>query len=232
MNSGEAIALVGESGSGKTLTCKAVLRLLNKRQFTVLGGICFAGMELTQLSDRQVRAFCGTQMAIITQNPMAAFDPSQKIGAAMIETLRVHQKVSRAQAQAIALAALEKMGLPRPEALLRSYPYTLSGGMLQRVAIAIALMLEPQLIIADEPTTALDVVSAGTVLDEIARIKSLGIGVLFVTHDLETASKIADRMMVMKDGAIVESGLAEAILTAPKANYTKQLLEARCLAHA
>jgi ABC-type dipeptide/oligopeptide/nickel transport system ATPase component len=140
--------------------------------------------------------------------------------------------MTRTQARATALDALDAMNLPRPGALLGSYPHALSGGMLQRVAIAIALMLQPHLIIADEPTTALDAVSAEVVFDEMTRVKALGIGMLFVTHDLYAAGRIADRVLVIKDGTLVESGMADEMLSAPKAAYTKELLRARYLAHA
>ncbi len=223
---GEALAIIGESGSGKTITCKAIMRLLDRKVFEISGSIRFRGEELLAMHDKSMRRLCGSKLAMIVQNPMSAFNPTVKIGEHIVETVRAHKDIRRKDAYAMGIAALEGMNLPRAGQLMNSYPYTLSGGMLQRVVIALSLMLEPELIIADEPTTALDVQNQKLVLDELERIKGRGIGILLVTHDIGVAARIADRVLVMKDGEAVESGNAFDILHSPREAYTKELLKA------
>lgn len=229
LRQGSALAIIGESGSGKTLTCKAILRLLNTKVFDVSGSIRYKGAELLAMEEKKIRTLCGDKLAMIVQNPMSAFNQTLKIGDQIIETLRVHRKIRKKEAYALGIAALERMNLPHCGQLMNSYPYTLSGGMLQRIVIALSLMLEPEVIIADEATTALDVNNQKLVLDELENIKNRGIGLLLVTHDFGVAARLADHVIVMKDGQVVESGSIYDIYASPKAAYTKELLEASML---
>lgn len=229
LREGAALALVGESGSGKTLTCKAILQLLGTRTFHISGSVFYREAELLSMKEQDIRALCGCRISMIVQNPMSAFDPAVKIGAQIVETIRAHKNMTKKDAYAVGRAALEKMNLPRCSQLMNSYPHTLSGGMLQRIVIALALILEPEIIIADEATTALDVKNQKDVLDEIEKMKKSGIGVLLVTHDFGVAAKLADDVIVMKDGKIVERGTVREIFASPKESYTKALLKASLL---
>lgn len=221
---GKTTVIVGESGSGKTMLIKAVTGILNRENLLVEGHACFGDVDLFALRERARRRYC-SQLAFIMQNPMTAFDPSAKIGRQMA----VGIKASRAEIREKSIKALKMVGLPRAEQLLRSFPHELSGGMLQRVMIAIAIMSEAPLIVADEPTTALDVVSQGLVLDELNILKSDGAGILLVTHDFVVAKKNADYVAVMKDGEIVENGEANTVLNNPQHDYTRALLVASVL---
>ena len=223
-----ALAIVGESGSGKTITCKSIMRLLNPAIFTTCGSIRYGGIDILS-AEEEVRRLRGAKIALIVQNPMTAFDPATQIGAQIVETIQAHQKISKKEACAAGLRALKKMNLQRGELLMRSYPHTLSGGMLQRIVIALALLHEPEVIIADEATTALDVVNQNAILNELAAMKKNGIGILLVTHDFSVAARIADEVMVMREGKIVEQGGVYDIFTAPQKPYTKELIEAGIL---
>ncbi len=229
LRAGRALAVVGESGSGKTMTCKSVMGLLNPQIFRVSGSIRYRETELLALEEKAMRALCGSKIAMIVQNPMTAFDPTAKIGAQVVETLRAHQRISKKDAYALGILALEKMNLPRCRQLMNSYPHTLSGGMLQRIIIALALIHEPEVIIADEATTALDVKNQNMVLEELAKMKGRGIGLLLVTHDFGVAAKLADEVIVMREGEIVERGTIYDIFEAPQETYTRELLKASIL---
>ncbi|MDR0446021.1 MAG: ATP-binding cassette domain-containing protein [Oscillospiraceae bacterium] len=185
LGTGESLALVGNSGSGKTLCVSAILGLLDRRSFRVSGQALLDGRELLTLREREMRAIRGGLIALIPQNPMTAFDPGVRIGAQITETVRAHRPQSAAAARAAADTALAALGLPRE--VTRAYPHTLSGGMLQRIAIAIALILEPRLVIADEATTALDVINSRIVLDELLRLKARGTALLLITHNAREA---------------------------------------------
>lgn len=203
---------------------KAVTGILNRDNLFVEGRAYFGGVDLFTLNEKMRRGYC-SKLALIMQNPMTAFDPSVKIGRQITAGI----KASKADARKKAVQALKAVGLSRAEQLLRAYPHELSGGMLQRVMIAIAMISEAWLIAADEPTTALDVVSQELVLNELNRLKSSGVGILLVTHDFIAARKTADYISVMKNGEIVESGEADTILNNPLHDYTKALLEASVL---
>lgn len=224
-----ALAIVGESGSGKTITCKSIMRLLNPKIFTISGSIRYKGTELLSMEEKTIRKLCGNKIAMILQNPMTAFDPASKIGSQIVETIRAHQKINKYDAYAAGISALEKMNLPRCEQLMNNYPHTLSGGMLQRIMIALSLLHEPDIIIADEATTALDVVNQNMILDELIKMKKTGIGLLIVTHDFGVAAKIADDVIVMREGEIIERGTAYEIFTDPRKSYTKALIESSVL---
>lgn len=218
---GKATVIVGESGSGKTMLLKAIVGILNRKNVEIQGRAYFEGTDLFSLPEKARRGYC-SKLALIMQNPMTAFDPSVKIGRQMVEGIRD----SKPEARKKAAWALEAVGLSPAHPVLQAYPHELSGGMLQRVMIAIAVMGEASLIVADEPTTALDTVNQNLVLDEMNALKRKGVGVLFVTHDFVVAEKIADRIAVMKDGRLVETGKAETILNAPRHDFTKTLIEA------
>lgn len=225
LDAGSSLILLGQSGSGKTLTCKSILGVLGT-SFAPTGEIRFEGQSLLNLPTKMQQSVYGKQIAMIAQNPMTAFDPSAKIGRQMEETLRIHTKLCRTERHAKCLQALSDAGLTREETVMDSYPFTLSGGMLQRVMIALALMMDAQLIVADEPTTALDVEHRNATVDTFIRLRECGVAVLLVTHDFMVATRFGGRLLVMNDGEIVEDGLVDSILKNPRHPYTKELLSA------
>ncbi len=225
VKSGEILGLVGESGSGKSVTGFSIMRLVDEPGRIVGGEVLFKGQNLLELTERQMRQIRGNRIAMIFQDPMMTLNPVLRIDTQMIETLRAHEKMSRQQAWQRSLEALALMGVPSPEERLRSYPHQLSGGMRQRVAIAIALLLKPDLIIADEPTTALDVTIQAQILAEIQKLaKESGTALIWITHDLSVVAGLTDRVAVMYAGQIVESGNIDQVLTRPQHPYTEGLI--------
>jgi ABC-type dipeptide/oligopeptide/nickel transport system ATPase component len=229
VNDGQALCIVGESGCGKTMTSKAMLGLLNPNVFTISGSCIFRGQELIGMKPKALAQIRGSSLAMIMQNPMTSFAPATRIGKQMAAPVLVHSKANRRTVHGKIVQMLKKMNLPQPEKIMRSYPHELSGGMLQRVMIALTLLLEPRMIIADEATTAVDVVSEEIILREFMRIKKLGISLLVITHDFGVAAALADYIAVMKDGVLVEEGLPQAVFTTPAHDYTKELLHASLL---
>ncbi|MCP3765028.1 ABC transporter ATP-binding protein [Domibacillus sp. A3M-37] len=224
---GEILGLAGESGSGKSLTASAILGLLPKSLKVSEGQIKFDGRELTSLSGKEMGRLRGKEIAYISQNYQGSFTPFMKIGKQLVEALRSHDKISKRDAKKKALIWLERVKLPA-ERIFASYPHQLSGGQLQRASLAAALMFEPTLIIADEPTTALDVLTGERVLDLLAELqKDLNCAVLFISHNLSYVLKRTDSMAVMYGGQIVEKGLTKSIRGNPAHPYTKLLLKAR-----
>ena len=224
---GEMVALVGESGSGKSLTALATLGLLPTPVRILAGQILLAGRDLVGLPERELRAVRGGRIGFVFQEPASALNPVLTVGAQLVETLRAHHELSRAAARARAAALLERLALPDPERRLRDYPHQLSGGQLQRVALALALAGEPDLLIADEPTTALDVTLQAEILDLLGDLRDeLGLGVLLISHDLAVVAGTCDRMAVMYGGEIVESGPVQALFGQPLHPYTRGLLAA------
>jgi len=224
---GEIVGMVGESGSGKTMTALAILRLL-PRGARVTGSIRLEGQELLDLAESEMREVRGARVGMVFQEPVAALNPVFTVGALLTAAIRAHGDVSRSDARALALELLRKVGLPEPEVRQRQYPHELSGGMCQRVMIAMALAAGARLLIADEPTTSLDV----TIQDEIVRLirqlaASSGIAVLFISHDLGLVSRLCHRVVVVYAGQVVETGPTRALLTSPLHPYTKALL--RCV---
>jgi peptide/nickel transport system ATP-binding protein len=224
---GEVHGLVGMSGAGKSLIAKATLGLLPAAIALTGGAIRFAGAALTDRPEADHRRLLGRDIALIPQDPLTALNPSRRIEAQMTDVMRLHQSLTRRAARARARALLEDVQIRDPDAVLRRYPHELSGGMRQRVLIAVAFACEPRLIIADEPTTALDV----TVQKEILRlIRDLqhrqGTAILFVTHDLGVVAKICQRVSVMHAGMILEHGMTDAIMTAPQHPFTRALFAA------
>ncbi|RXZ83122.1 ABC transporter ATP-binding protein [Paenibacillaceae bacterium] len=223
---GETLCLVGESGSGKTITSKALMRLTDFDQGRITSGsVKLDGLELTTLPDSALRALRGKKIAMIFQEPMAAFDPVYTIGAQLVETIVQHDKRTKKEARKHAIELLRRVGFPQPELRLSQYPNELSGGMLQRAMIAMALASGPELLIADEPTTALDVTIQAQILRLLNDLKKdFGMSILLITHDLAIAAQIADRMIVMYAGRIVEQATVDSLFTQPRHPYTAALL--------
>src|ERR1700744_2864767 len=225
---GECVALVGESGSGKSVSALSILKLLPYPTAThPSGSIHFKGRELIDMPENEIRSIRGNDISIIFQEPMTSLNPLHTIESQIGEILQLHSGVRGAMARERTLELLTQVGIPDPETRLASYPHQLSGGQRQRVMIAMALATEPDLLIADEPTTALDVPVQAQILALLAEIRGrLGMSLLFITHDLGIVRRIADRVCVMNGGKIVEQGPVEQVFTAPKHPYTKALLAA------
>ncbi|MNH72522.1 Oligopeptide transport ATP-binding protein OppF [compost metagenome] len=223
---GETVCLVGESGSGKTITSKAIMRLIDFEHGRIKSGsVKLDGEELTTLPAGLLRALRGKKISMIFQEPMAAFDPVFTIGAQLVETIRRHDRRTPKEARAHAVDLLQRVGLPEPKLRLGQYPSELSGGMLQRAMIAMALACGPELLIADEPTTALDVTIQAQILHLLGELKTeLGMSILLITHDLGIAAEIADRMIVMYAGRIVEQAPADRLFAQPRHPYSAGLL--------
>jgi microcin C transport system ATP-binding protein len=225
---GECVALVGESGSGKSVSALSILKLLPYPAASHPSGkIRFKGRELLSLSENEIRRIRGNDISIIFQEPMTSLNPLHTIEDQISETLHLHREVGSSAARARTLELLTQVGIPEPETRLGSYPHQLSGGQRQRVMIAMALANEPDLLIADEPTTALDVTVQAQILALLAEIRArAGMSLLFITHDLGIVRRIADRVCVMNGGKIVEQGPVEQVFTAPRHPYTRALLAA------
>ncbi len=221
VGSGKSLIILGQSGSGKTMIFRAVFGLLDKRKFDVGGEILFEKTNILQMKPKERRKIFGGDIAFIPQNPMTAFDPSVKIGKQLMETRKIH---GGADCKTDVLNALEKSGLNDPEKVFKSYPFMLSGGMLQRAAFAAALMNSPKLIIADEPTTALDAEHKIAVTESLSEICGSGTAVIMITHDFASAQKLGGNAVVMRDGRFVESGDINEIMRAPRNDYTKELI--------
>ncbi|PAV27827.1 peptide ABC transporter ATP-binding protein [Virgibacillus profundi] len=223
---GETVALVGESGSGKSITALSVMQLINKPGRIVEGNILIDGEEIIQLNPKQMTKIRGNEIAMIFQEPMTALNPVYTIGNQITEILRKHKKMSKIDARDKAINLLKTVGIPRAEEIMKEYPHQLSGGMRQRVMIAMAISCEPKLLIADEPTTALDVTIQAQILDLMAEMKEkYHMALLLITHDVGVVSEYADRVMVMYGGQIVEHAQTKELLRHTKHPYTKGLLE-------
>jgi oligopeptide/dipeptide ABC transporter ATP-binding protein len=224
LHAGEAVALVGESGSGKSMTALSVTDLLPPGVQVTSGSVALAGRELTELDERARRDVRGAEIAIIYQDPMTSLNPLMRVGAQVTEGLEAHG-VRGEEARRRTVAALGEVGLPNPERLARNYPHELSGGQRQRVMIAMAVALRPKVLIADEPTTALDVTIQQQVLelaDDLRR--STGMALLWITHDLGVVARIAERVLVMYAGRVVESAATKQLYASPQHPYTAGLL--------
>ena len=226
LTAGETVALVGESGCGKTVTALALLGLVPAPGRISAGQVVYDGSDLASLSETALDSVRGDRIAMIFQEPMTALNPVYTIGDQIAEVLIVHRQASRAAAWSDAITLLAKVGLPDAEARARAYPHQLSGGMRQRAVIAMALACRPDVLIADEPTTALDVTVQAQILDLVmAAQKEMGMAVLFISHDLAVVSEIADRVLVMYAGRIVEEAAAADLFAAPWHPYTRGLID-------
>ncbi|WP_294646531.1 ABC transporter ATP-binding protein [uncultured Aureimonas sp.] len=223
---GRILGLVGESGSGKSVTGFSILGLIDEPGEVAAGEVRVEGVDMRALSPAEQRRMRGHRVAMVFQDPMMTLNPVLTVGDQMRMAVRAHAKVSKAEASERARRALEAVGIPSPAERLRAYPHQLSGGMRQRVAIAIALLHQPAVIIADEPTTALDVSIQGQILAEIRRLADdTGTAVVWITHDLAVVSSLADDLCVMYAGRIVERGPADAVIARPRHPYTRGLLD-------
>lgn len=226
---GETVCIVGESGCGKSITAMSIMGLVEGPSGRVVNGqIQFDGKDLLQISKEELRQIRGNDIAMIFQEPMSSLNPVIKIGKQIMEPLMIHQKMNKKQALARAIELIELVGIPRAEQIADSYPHQLSGGMLQRIMIAIAISCSPKLLIADEPTTALDVTIQAQVLDTLRQIKEQSnMSIMLITHDLGVVAEMADYVIVMYSGKIVEEGKVEELFERPKHPYTQGLLKSK-----
>lgn len=216
------LGILGESGSGKSITCKAIMGLLDEN-FKVEGEVFYKGEKLSFPNK-----LAGKDICMVIQNPMTAFNPLFTIENQVLETLFTHKKIEKKEALKLILESFEKMNLQSVDKILKKYPHELSGGMLQRIMIALTISMQPSIIIADEPTTAIDVISQVEVIKELKKIRELlETSIIFISHDLSVLSQISDEIMVMHKGAIVEKGLKEELISNPKEEITKELISTR-----
>jgi peptide/nickel transport system ATP-binding protein len=226
VDKGEVLGLVGESGCGKSVTSLSVMRLLlDTSGKTTHGEVLFNGQDLLKLSEKEMRAIRGYKVSMIFQNPMSSLNPCMRVERQIVEAIRLHNKISKQEARARAFNVLKSVGIPDPETTLRSYPHQLSGGMSQRVMIAMAMSCEPELLIADEPTTALDVTIQAQILDLMLQIREeRNTGILLITHDLGVVAEMCSRVIVMYAGRIVEEAPVEELFANPIHPYTQGLI--------
>lgn len=227
LHKGECLGILGESGSGKSMTVKAILGLLDKN-FAISGQALYKGKDLLQQKTEDLRRCRGREITMILQNPMTCFDPLCRIGDQMKETYQAHGLTDTAQIRSRSVEVLERMQIKNPAEVLRKYPHQLSGGMLQRVMIGLALSMEPEILIADEPTTAIDAITQYEIMKEFRRIKDAGeTSMIFITHDLGVMSVIADRILVMNQGRIADQGDFNHIMNHARDPYTRMLVSSR-----
>ncbi|MQS89808.1 ABC transporter ATP-binding protein [Companilactobacillus mishanensis] len=226
LNSGETLAIVGESGSGKSITVRSILQLLAKNSDIPEGQILYHGDDLLQKTDKEMDAIRGDKIAMIFQDPMTSLDPTMPIGKQVAEPLLIHHKVSKKEAMDRAEEVLRLVGIPNPKARMKDYPHQFSGGQRQRIVIAIVIVDYPEILIADEPTTALDVTVQAQIIDLLKELQEkIGTSIIFITHDLGVVAGIADRVAVMYAGKFVEYGTVDEIFYNPQHPYTWGLLD-------
>jgi nickel transport system ATP-binding protein len=227
LKQGSCLAIVGESGSGKSVTCRAIMRL-NKSSFRQSGDILFKGENLNHLSEKEMMKKRGRNLCMILQNGMNAFDPSCVIGVHLKETLAQHFGWNDYEIEGKMKHAMESVRLKNPIEMMNKYPHQLSGGTLQRMMIALAMVLEPDMIIADEPTTALDTISQFEVVEQLMKLRErMGCSMIFVSHDLGVVKKVSDHVLVMKEGKIIERGNSQTIFSDAQHEYTKYLIASK-----
>lgn len=226
LDKGEKLGIVGESGAGKSVTGFAVIKLISKPGYISAGRILFNGEEISSYSDTKIRSIRGDRISMIFQDPMMTLNPVFTIGTQMVETLKAHRDITKKEAEKIALEKLRKVHIPSPEARLKQYPHELSGGMRQRIIIAISLLTEPAIIIADEPTTALDVTIQAEIMDLLQELCESGeMGLILITHDLGVVSQVTEKIAVMYAGKIIESGPTDRVVNNPLHPYTQGLIK-------
>lgn len=222
---GETLAIVGESGSGKSVTVKSIMGLLAGNGYYKGGSINYEGNNIAEMKEKDLHSIRGNQIAMVFQDPMTSLDPTMSIGKQIMEVILLHQSVSRSEAYQKALKLIELVGIGQPEQRMKQYPHQFSGGMRQRIVIAIALACEPKILIADEPTTALDVTIQAQIIDLMKDLKDkIGASVIFITHDLGVVASVADRVAVMYAGRLVEIGTADEVFYNPMHPYTWGLI--------
>lgn len=227
MDKGDILGIVGESGSGKTMTALAIAGLLSRHDMEKSGQIIFEGINLLEVERKVLRKIQGNEITMVFQEPLNSFNPLKKVGWQVEEGLRVHTVMDKCEMKERAIEALRDVELSNPEAVYNSYPHELSGGMRQRAMIAAAMIIQPKLIIADEPTTALDVTIQAEIVELLKRInKERGTAILFISHDLSLVNTLCENVLVMQNGLVVESGRCENIFNNPKEDYTKKLISA------
>jgi peptide/nickel transport system ATP-binding protein len=225
VNRGDVLGIVGESGSGKSVSCLSLLGLLPEKRTTVTGSAVFDGVELLECSEEELDSIRGGRIAMIFQDPLTSLHPLMSVGAQLLEAIKLHRKIAKADAKAVAIEMLGRVGIPDPARRMKAYPHELSGGMRQRVMIAMALINDPAVLVADEATTALDVTTQAQILDLLrdlcARANS---AIVLITHDLGVVAEVCDHVVVMYAGRVAESGTVEAVLERPSHPYTWGLL--------
>ena len=228
MAAGEILGIVGESGSGKTVTALTIAGLLRQRRdVSVTGRVLFSGHDLLTVGTGRLNKLLGRELAMVFQEPQTSLNPLMRVGKQVEEALKIHTDKRQGERKALALEAMAAVELENPQTLYRRYPHQLSGGQRQRIMLAAAMILSPQLLICDEPTTALDVTVQAQILALLKkRGRELGVGILFISHDLQVVRRLCNRAIVMQAGQIVEQGDVETIFLAPQAAYTKKLIAA------
>ena len=226
LDKGERLGIVGESGAGKSVTGFAIINLLSKPGFIAGGKILFNGEEISAFPEKKMRSIRGNRISMIFQDPMMTLNPVFTIGTQMVETLKAHQQITTAEARRVALEKLKKVHIPSPEKRLSQYPHEFSGGMRQRIIIAISLLTDPSIIIADEPTTALDVTIQAEIMDllqELCRTDDMGL--ILITHDLGVVSQVTEKIAVMYAGKMIETGDTATVVNSPSHPYTQGLIK-------
>ena len=227
LREGEIVGLVGESGSGKSMSALAVAGLLSRRDMHKKGQILFEGLDLLTCERSKLRKLQGNDIGIVFQEPMTSLNPVKRIGWQIEEALRIHTDLNKNQRYQRAIEMMREVELPDPERVYRQYPHELSGGMRQRVMIAAAMICNPRILIADEPTTALDVTIQAQIIELLKRInKEKKTSILFISHDLSLVKQLCERVLVMKGGYVVETGTTKEVFEHPKEEYTRQLIDA------
>ena len=227
INDGEIVGLVGESGSGKTVTAMSIAGLLPRKQCTYSGDILLDGKDLLHAKRAELRKLHGKEIGVVFQEPMSAMDPLMKVGEQVSEVIRIHTDLPKDDQKTLALYVLSEVELPDPEKVYNSYPHELSGGMLQRAMIAAAIVIEPSLLLLDEPTTALDVTIQAQILELLKKLnREKGISMLFISHNLNVVRKLCTRVAVMQRGLLVETGDTDEVFYHPQHPYTRRLIEA------
>ena len=227
LKAGEIVGLVGESGSGKSMSALAIAGLLSRRDMHKRGQILFDGLDLLTCERSKLRKIQGNEISMIFQEPMTSLNPVKRIGWQIEESLRIHTELNNEERYQKALEMMKEVELPDPERLYRQYPHELSGGMRQRVMIAAAMICNPRILIADEPTTALDVTIQAQIVELLKRMnREKQTSILFISHDLSLVKQLCERVLVMKGGYIVEAGLTQEVFAHPKEEYTQRLIAA------